>query len=369
MVALICHHHPAVPFLLDHGANVDQLDHYDRNSLHIAVASQSPLYIVSILLKHTPRLDTVCIQDDSYPLGLAVRRNDVPLADMLLAANADVDFAPDSLIGPAILWAVIYNYVEMIQLLIYYKANLEYLDYHGDCLLNICIQYLARVEDHNSAANIEETILVLLHHGALVSDIDLELLITCCSNSVITTLLFKCHISNPTDLFEPILRLVTQISEEAKQHTLLQFVALEYSAISIEYLCHLPIVLQQYYNLCVAEVKQLRLETFNQFTMYDVIFGLEHNLASVGVLELLENLIEQQSFSLYSHIIEIRISEMHRFRSIARKVRKNSRILNPALNIPCVFQQICQYLSVVDLQKLDFVLTSSVGDWPDHAYR
>ncbi|KAJ8672527.1 hypothetical protein QAD02_003786 [Eretmocerus hayati] len=200
-----------------------------RNKKVQKVDVRAPLSVLALLLKHKPRTDTVSVQDGSHPLGLAILRTDTTTTDMLLASHAGVDFAPDPTIGPAIRWAVIYHHIEVLHVLIYFKANLHYIDYHGIGLVNTCIQYTCQTNDSVRIFKIDMVLQASLDNGAPLYDVHMKSLVPLYPLSTLAIILEYVTSHSEVQEFQfVVVSLLHQLPKE-RAYCFIKFFALHFS--------------------------------------------------------------------------------------------------------------------------------------------
>ncbi|KAJ8676359.1 hypothetical protein QAD02_012146 [Eretmocerus hayati] len=317
MAALHNRYYEVVSILLLNGADANRLDYFGRNSLHIAIQTQATLYIIESLLRCHPRSDTVSIKDNSYPLGLAIKYNDVSVADLLLAFHADINFAPDANIGPAIRWAVIYNHLEVLRLLIYYKASVNYIDHHGVGLVNTCIGNLARTNDINTVARAESMLRVLLDNGGTVPNLNLEMLLCSCTSVALRIILEISDESVVLQILENIIPPNAIECSLAQKYCIIEFVARRCFHNEITLPRNLSKELHDYYQLCVTELTASLPVTVVKFSLHQLIEGKFCYPIQQSAISALEEIIKDNSFPTYTNVIQMRLTTIveHQTRS------------------------------------------------------
>jgi serine/threonine protein kinase len=133
----------SIQLLLDHGADVNAIANSGQTPLAIASTylnnSNDNERLIRLLLDRGAKVN-VADQDGQTPLSLAVARNNVAIAKLLLNAGATVT-VPGSQ-GEMALWqsAIVYGNVEMLELLLEHGANINAKDNSGITPLHAAIQ-------------------------------------------------------------------------------------------------------------------------------------------------------------------------------------------------------------------------------------
>ena len=118
----------AVKFLLDNGANVDEVDMKKRTCLSMAV-SMGKIDLVRLLVENGADVDYKNTTKWT-PLHLAAKNGATDIAEYLLSRNADVDVANFHGQTPLQV-AVFYQKPDVIKTLLRYHANPGFVDKHG----------------------------------------------------------------------------------------------------------------------------------------------------------------------------------------------------------------------------------------------
>ena len=121
MYAVRLKKYQVVDFLLEHGANVDSLNHFKMSALHIAVQSGDFKLCEALLKKTTVINQRNCL--DETPLLIAVRNNSMPIVKLLLKYKAKV---PANTGGKLLVELIKKNNIESAKILCENGADVSY---------------------------------------------------------------------------------------------------------------------------------------------------------------------------------------------------------------------------------------------------
>ncbi|KAJ8675881.1 hypothetical protein QAD02_011667 [Eretmocerus hayati] len=314
--------------------------------------------------------------NDSHPLGIAVFHNDTTTIDLLLASQADVDFAPDPNIGPAIRvscfiqiaiitllynitcpqWAVIYGHVEALKVLMYYHADCEYIDNHGCGLVNTCLDSIYQTTDPRITIKIQAVLMALLAHGAPVFDVNMKSLLEICP---LTSLgIIPGYLECESQVEELISTFVAQINNlsQVRVDCIIQFLALNstkdatYVKRQFEYL--LPNTNYDYFTNCVSEINRICLVTSHKTTPYKLLNWKSCINQPTIDLKIVQSLLLDDSYPLYRIRIEHILAKFENYIYTYRIATNSLEQFQIAFRNPLVLQGISKYLSTIDFEKL-----------------
>ncbi|KAJ8681929.1 hypothetical protein QAD02_017721 [Eretmocerus hayati] len=348
----------AIPLLLNMGADVNHMEYFEKNCLHAAILNGAPPNTIAIMLAHNPRKDTVCIQTDSHPLGLAVERNDLDVADLLLSAGADVHFAPATYIGPSIRWAVIFGHVEMAKLLFHYKADPNYIDVHGVSLINTCIGQCTKSKSENySLGNATIMLSTLIDYGASLADIDYRAVCEPDNFPLFELILRAYTVGKDTRSLTEVLMYTARQGNKVNMETCVQYLArVEYESsprldtLQIEHMGHET---EKYYEKCLEELDNSKNVIFGNDTIHNFIVNkttirTSQKDTSKDSRDELKNIMP-----IYSRHVEIEWENQSVNRSLVENCSTQLRKIGMIFEIAVINENICQYFDKYSMGSID----------------
>uniref|UniRef100_G3VUW0 Uncharacterized protein n=1 Tax=Sarcophilus harrisii TaxID=9305 RepID=G3VUW0_SARHA len=130
MKAIECQQEECATILLEHGADPNLKDNKNNNALHHIASGQSK-FMAEKLIKHNIDIEAKNqVEEDLTPLLLAIIRNNIKMADILLKNGANVN-ALDNYKRTALMIAVSVESIDLVTLLLQNNADYTLQDIDG----------------------------------------------------------------------------------------------------------------------------------------------------------------------------------------------------------------------------------------------